>query len=349
MKNKSILKYVLIALVLIWAGKQIAFKFFPPIPAKEGFPLTQKWMTKFGSNVFDLAVAQDGTLLVRTAYLNAIDTTSGQLRWRVLLDHEVGSDAGMEREGVVYVTTPTSLLAIKLETGEIIWEEGIRGGNLVGAVSNDIILLNMYNEFLSAHDTAFGNQLWGISVGEGRLSALIWGKDVFVARNGVSSLSILTGETTWRLNRKQFKSPTLSDDLVYFSTRREVICIDPNEKVGVWIQELLYYDSRKHTIHNEILILTNPNDIRALDKINGEMLWEREITSPQNPVVIGNVVYVMEGFSRNIFAFDISTGEYLGKLYSSTPQFVFTERNYMVTSEGLLIFARGNRLFAFGE
>ena len=266
-----------------------------------------------------------------------------------MLDHEVGSDTGMERDGIIYVTTPTSLLAIKLETGEIIWEKGIRGGSLVNAVSNDIVLINSYNEFLSAHDTELGTQLWGTSIGEGTLSAFIWDKDIFVARDRVSSLSIITGEITWRLNNKQFKKTALSDDLICFSTSQEVICIDPNEKVGVWIQELPFYASRKHTVHNDILVSINPNDIRALDRTNGEMFWEREVTFPQNPVVIGNVVYVMEGFSREIFAFEISTGNYLGKLHSSIPQFVFTERNDMVTSKGLLIFARGNRLFAFGE
>lgn len=255
----------------------------------------------------------------------------------------------MEKDGVIYVTTPTSLLAIQLDTGEVIWKEHIEGGNLVIGVSEDIILLNGYGEVFSAHDAKTGKNLWKNYIGEMMVQTYIIGAEIFTARNGISTISHSTGEKTWGLNTGFITASAQSGNLIFFSTEEQVGCFDPKSKTLVWSENLPEYFYREYAFWNDALVVTAQHHIYALDRASGKILWKQNIETPANPTVVGDTIFVMEGFGREIFAFDARSGANKGSLFSSIPQLLYTERNDMIASGKFLIFARGNRLFTFSE
>ena len=102
-------------------------------------------------------------------------------------------------------------------------------------------------------------------------------------------------------------------------------------------------------MQDDILLVPELEQINAVNKETGATLWRQKIDYPLNPVIIGNTVYVMEMFSHEIFAFDLQTGAYMGKLHSSLPVLLGEDHEDMTSTNEMLFFSMQNFLYAYGQ
>jgi outer membrane protein assembly factor BamB len=141
-----------------------------------------------------------------------------------------------------------------------------------------------------------------------------------------------------------------AEGVLYISIGDEIVCFDPQTQEIIWKTSLPGYFSRKFALQGNVLLVTDKEHINALSKDTGKIIWQQgELTDPVNPIIIGNTVYVMEGFSREIFAFDLQTGKYEGKLHSSLPELLRTDRDELISDGNILLFSMQNFLYAYDQ
>lgn len=326
-------------------------KFIRPYPDRVGFPLQQIWSQNVKGDIKAISATQDGTTIFARTYsfLYAIEPESGAIRWRYIYYFQRSPKPPIAYKGIVYFADERALYAVSQSDGKEIWRARRHGSaDNVIFVSDKITLLNGVR-YLSAYETETGNYLWQTHVGSIDFNVSIIDDMVFAYGDfGVRSYSISTGEKIDDPHPANASGQVQGNGTVHFFADDTVFQYDLQERSVVWRIPMAFYTSSEFALHQNILIATDGFHIYALDNRNGIILWTANLTNPVNPVIIDNTVYVMEGFSRKIFAFDLETGKIKGALHASLPVFLRAEREDMAGAGSLLILSIKNFVYAFG-
>jgi eukaryotic-like serine/threonine-protein kinase len=162
----------------------------------------------------------------------ALDSTTGQEKWKVKLSGTTGSVTTVY-DGIVYIgtynlddLTDTYLYALDSKTGQERWKfkapaksRGIAGAV---AVTGGVAYVSTYADGLLALDAKSGQEKWRYETGSslGHAPAVAY-ETVYVREHGILyAVDAQTGKEKWRLQESDGSTsdPVIADGIVYFTS-----------------------------------------------------------------------------------------------------------------------------------
>lgn len=232
--------------------------------------------------------------------VRAFHNQTGKQIWNTSVRHRVEKDpvisGGLAYSGgVLFITSGyDEVLALNPDSGEIFWRTKISAGSRAApTVHNGRVFVIGLNNNAMALDARDGKVLWEYE--------------------GV-------GETTGLLGAS---SPAVDDNIVIAAfSSGDLVALHVENGAVVWSDSLAnslrlggmagLSDIRGLPVLNGemVLAVSFGGKMAALDKRNGNRVWQREISSAETPWVAGNSVYVLTA-DYKLVALDLSSGEIL--------------------------------------
>lgn len=321
------------------------------------FPLDQKWSHNLSNSIINsveyLSSGVNGTIIARTNdTLYSLQTDTGDILWSFPLTKQIYLPQTMVADGKVYVVDKDALWALDALTGEVIWERVLLYKNsLLVSASNTLVLVNQVSSIL-AYDAVSGNILWQLPVGRGRIQAYIDGEYVYIPDDGIMKVDSKTGEILETFGQDSIGSNDFHDGVIYYADTVSdmFFAFDVRQQIELWKVSIPYSGFPKVKVDNEYVLVGDSSFLYVTLRDDGTLVWKIEITFPQNPSLVGERLFVFGGVDHVIHAFDLRSGELVGSLRISIPGVLFVEdRRNMFSLDGLLIFARGDTLYSYGE
>jgi outer membrane protein assembly factor BamB len=354
-RNNRILSICIIGIVAALAIVHLYM--YPPLSliqlgTADDFPLEELWSQKLGNTINDLSVTEDGsTVIVRTANaIYAFDKVQGNILWKHNISPQVDYSPAVSSNAKIFVADSQSLWAFDQKGGQVIWSQSLpeSGGRIVD-VTKDVVIVNLVGYYIQAYDTQSGSLLWNIGVGRGFIQAYIDDNLGYVADQGITAVDVESGKTIWTEGADVIQSSSFSDGIIYYGSGNKIAAFNVKERTELWNLNLNLDGFTELTVGKGFLIVADTSYLYAFDKSNGRLVWKVIAEFPKNPSVIGDDLFVLEGFTRNIRVFDIDTGKDVGFLRTSFPYLLIVDRRDMLSSSNFLLFSRGNEIFAFGK
>jgi outer membrane protein assembly factor BamB len=315
--------------------------------------LKKLWSQKSGNTIDDLSISEDGTMvLVRTRNaIYALDKVSGNVIWKYDIFPQAYVSPAVSKGSKIFVADKKSLSALDPKNGLVIWNQSLSepDGRIVD-VSTDMILVNLVGYYVQAFDTETGSLLWKTGVGRGYVQAYIDDDLVYIPDHGIKAVNAESGKTIWSEGINNISYSNFSDAIIYYQSGNQIVAYDVKNRTRLWSLDLKLAGSVDLITEKGFLIVTDKSNLYVFDKINGQIKWRVTIDFPQNPSIIENQIYVLEGSKRIIRVFDLDTGQGAGSLRTSFPYPLFAVgRKDMISTSNILLFSRGNEVFAFGR
>lgn len=344
----SVIAVLLILLLVFW-GHILGTSY-----TNKDFPLSEKWSLRLGGNIQHLSLVDNQILLVMTrTKLFALDGTSGDIFWEHDLHWQTMTKPALAQNGLVFLTDEQGISALDQSDGNILWQQPVsRAQNAqIVSVSDDVVAVG-YPPYLNVHDVASGVLLWSEPVCRERVEPYIYGGNVYVPCYGVAAMDIGTGEIVWEIESPdRIWHAGYADGVMYSSPdRRAVIAFDLESHETLWRTPLDSKRMQEFKIVGEYLLLTDYEKFCVLQRTDGYIFWCADTGwKIQNPVLMGGVGYIFNGPQTVMYAFDATDGTKIGELVLAKFGFITIYRQLLVSSDELLFFAHGEKIFAFGE
>lgn len=322
---------------------------------KAGFELKEQWGENFGKGInkrdilLPSPVVSNNKIFVMDSkgVVSAFALDSGKLLWNNTLSakNNAFKDVKSRASGlaidnnVLYATTGFGgVFAMNAETGQPKWRISLESPiRIAPAVTDKMLLVQTVDNSLYALDKNTGKEFWKFNVAHedtviagGAVPAYDEEDNVIVAgfSNGeIVVLNATVGTPLWT-------SMLVSNDEVRATTEINTIGSYPIVQEGI------------------IYAISNSDTLVSLDMRTGDKLWEKEIGSMQNMLLVGdylfaisnkNVLFAVEKYSGDIM-WSTDVKEFLeedqdgGEIYAAPP--------LMINSQILLAFSNG-KVFKF--
>jgi outer membrane protein assembly factor BamB len=243
---------------------------------------------------------------------------SGACIWKTQVGSaSLGGGVSLDGKGKVFVTSGSAeLKALDTKNGKILWSSKLSHPTHQAPVyaQDRVFCLNTQNQ-LEVFDSCKGSFLWDQRGTPKELSFLggsapaVDQQDVIVGYSAkeISSLNIRSGDPAWFLNDQDsffdalqkigdiHALPIIDSHRVYLFTSENFSCLD--RKTGNCIWKKPFAGTQTPLVLNHtIYLITNHNQILALDKSSGEILWEKKMSceaqiSAFGPIAAGERLY----------------------------------------------------------
>lgn len=340
----SILALILFALVNHFA--------YVPLDTSE-FPLSPKWSSYLGGNIVALSSTDNGRLIFArtTGSLYALDSTSGQEVWQFPLSRQVEPSLAIAHNEIVYVADSKKIYALSQKNGSIYWSQFLpeSTGQVMG-VYDDYILVNNRNFDVRAYNAATGSLLWTFPAYWYHSMAFVSEDKVYIPKNGLYEIDINTGTVITKQKSDAIFDAEVDGELIYYLTSKNVVSYNVQNDLEIWRHEIVLskYGHPRLKINDRFVIVGDMEFLTVLEKDTGQLIWKVQISEPLNPSIIGENVFVMEGYNRVVRVFRLATGNEIGDLKTSKYHFFLLEsRQDMIAVNNLLILSRGKELLCF--
>ena len=322
------------------------------------FPLEPKWSAKMSDKVYAFSTSENGIVFAQSPYsVNALDASNGKLLWKFLTKGGTSSSSALN--GIVYVCDKTFLYALKEDDGTKIWERSLliwNTGTIIDILEG-VILLHDSGGLLSAYNTQNGDFLWDVSTQKGNRYIAFIDPNHNIVYNfsyfAIQALDALTGKELWQISDNQFASGFYDNGVIFRAYSTGMNAFDIQSKSILWEKQMDTFDSynAKYISVDKNIIIATPVTMLSIQKTNSMVKWQKNYTDdiPNRPTIIGNQLFIMEGFSRVIRVYDADTGAEIGGLRISPPVFAAVDREEMTTINNMLIFANGKIVYAYGK
>jgi outer membrane protein assembly factor BamB len=300
MKIKQVLLLTALAVACL-AGMSVFLGEFPDGPLAEG---RLEWLAHPTSPALPTGVFQ-------TAPIWTVETP------------DLITSTPATRDGIVYLRTQQSLLALDSRTGESIWSTEAEGpGGLTPApiAMGEVVVTTMSRSRVAAFDRTSGDLIW-VSSGDGpsseSIAAMTTAMDtVFVARNLVSlaGYAATDGSLAWAdmVSGRGTQALTTDGHAVYSSLAYTLGAYDASSGQVLWSQDWDEFLGPVAATDGVVYVASETwPGILALDAQNGRTLWEARYSrlEPYNIeclVVSGDRLYLAES---RMLALSSATGE----------------------------------------
>ncbi|MBP5698656.1 MAG: PQQ-like beta-propeller repeat protein [Alphaproteobacteria bacterium] len=278
---------------------------------KAGFTLKEQWAANFGKgiNKRDIIMAAPVVMNNKIYVMDSRGTVSafglkdGKRIWDNKLKANIGGfkDTKSRASGLavdnntLYATTGFGgVFAMSADTGKSKWRRVMESPiRIAPTITASMLLVQTVDNTLYALDKNTGKELWKFSVAHedtviagGASPAYDPEENVVVA--GFSNGEIVVLNST--VGTPLWSSMLVANKQVSSSTEINTIGACPIVENGV------------------IYAISNSNSMLALDMRSGDKLWEKEIGSMQNMLLVGNYLFVIS--NRNIlYAVDKESGD----------------------------------------
>lgn len=322
---------------------------------KAGFSLKEQWAENFGKGISkrDILLAAPVTnsnsvfVMDSTGLVSAFNLANGSRVWKNNLTADIGGfketksrASGLAVDGnLLYATTGFGgIFAMNTETGLPKWRKVMESPiRIAPAIAGNMLLVQTVDNKLYALDKQTGQELWRFGVAHedtviagGATPAYDEEDNTVVAGFSNGEIVVLNANTG---------TPLWSEMLV--SNKQAVSSTDINT-IGAYpiIQEGIIY------------AISNSNFMTALDMRSGDKLWEKEIGSMQNMLMVGNylfvisnknVLYSIEKYSgKTMWQLDIR--QHLSDEEEKESSMVYAAQPLMLNGDILLAFSNGKIL-----
>ncbi len=360
---KKIIQVLLVLLILSIASVIVRQYKYEQITPKalgdHGFPLTEKWSLCIGDKIQEISTDGNQIIIVKTnKELSAYDLVSGDLIWITPLKKQIESFPAMTAGNRVFVSDNENLWAFDLITGKILWKNPLEDNvkTWIPDASDEFVLLNSISDRVFVFDAKSGKRLWETQGARGWTQAHIYDEKVFIVDYGVKAFEATSGDLLWELNNNSTTTglSVMKNEILYFMEFPnyegfDLVAYNTKIKKELWRRGFVDNHPRKLYIYDDILYLPQNNALYQLNTKTGEINWNKPFSDPTNLSVIDGNIYVLEQFNRVIHALNIENGAELGSLEISTPRFLSTETQEMISAESSLVFSRGCEIFIYGK
>jgi len=354
-KKTQIILLSLVIIIFALVASGIFDWYVYPALDTSNFPLKQIWLSHLDAPILELSVDDIGLFIfARTAHaLYAIDAATGQEIWRFPINNQVVTSPSISHNGIVYIADKKNLWALNQKNGNIIWSQSLlepRGK--VEAVTDFLIFINNRNTDIGSYDAKTGSLIWTFPLYWYHPKYYIRENKIYIPYAG-SGLYIIDTSTDkqYILNKADsiFDS-SLHGNHIYYITLHNIVAFNTKNETETWRRELVFSknDYPRLGMYEQIIFVEGTESLTALDSKTGDLDWTTSISYPTNPSVIGDTVFVMEGYSRIIRALQIATGKQIGQLRTSSYHFVIADgQRDMIAADNRLIFSRGKEILCF--
>lgn len=335
----------------------IASEYFWPIEIdKKGFPLEKKWHTRLSDKALELSTSEDGIIFALSPYsLNAIDSHTGTLLWKFITNKRTMWAPAISKNDLVYFADNEYIRALDEKTGTIVWKQGVGYPNTISIVdaSSKIVLVHSMANAIFAYDALTGDLLWSVPVGRGLINAVIDDRNetVCIFDHGLNVVNAISGKSIWQ--RVGDVEGLYENGILYTTDKTGIQALDPQTRSIVWNsaarEAAPAYLSPKLLIHDEYFVVLSTNHVNVFQKDKGALQWSAQVGNAQSPAVLGDTLFVLGLFSRQIYSFDIKTGNKTGTLQLSLPVMMAAEHHNITAINELLVFSNGKNIYAYGK
>ncbi|MDI5984738.1 outer membrane protein assembly factor BamB [Halomonas sp. M4R5S39] len=283
-----------------------AGKVEPQYPPKdlEGFEesvsLNTAWSERVGSGLgrasYPIAPARDGDAVFAAderGRLMALDADDGDTRWEVDLEVPVSSGLTAVANRVYLGTRNGEVLAIDQRDGEVLWRARVPSEVLAAPQpSQQLLVVQSVDGSVTALDRANGEGRWTYSTTRPALTLRGTGTPMVI--DPVTFAGMPNGRLVTLDNRN---GQPLWDMRIAVPQGRS----DIDRLVDLAAQPVLTPDGR--------LFVTSYNGrLVALEATQGEVLWERELSSYLTPILVGDFLFTVNEASH-VIALDANSGD----------------------------------------
>jgi outer membrane protein assembly factor BamB len=318
---------------------------------QDNFPLVEKWSTHLDGKVEALSTSNNEIVLARTKYaLYALNIESGETIWRQDLSWQADPQPALANKDMVYAVGGKIVNALSKTDGSIIWQQSVYGFAASATDVSENLLVVEDGGNINIYNASKGNLLQKTPACRAVAQAYISSDSVFVPCNGILGINISTGMNSWWEEDKGIIGNTgYSDGVIYFSQGEpDIVGFDLNNGKELWRTPIVIDGFESFDVFNDLLVFADFTKFCAFNRIEGRKLWcVDDVAYPQNPNVIGEIVYLFNGNHKEITAYEIMTGKLIGELKMNNFNFFSTYQKLMTSSKDLLLFANGQDIFAF--
>ncbi len=253
-----------------------------------------------GEKILSQPIISNNKLFFLDALSNvyAFDLVNKKLNWKKNLvikkdkGHNIGGGIAVD-ENFLFISSPyAEILCVDLKTCKIIWKKNTQTPIIASPtlVENKVIILTLDNRTL-VFDKSNGNLIWehqGIQnptsiIGQPKVA--VDGNLVLTpySNGDVFALNLTNGAEIWKQS---------SVNIEQSETSNSFTDIDANPVV----------------LKNLVVIASTSGKIFALNKKNGNQVWEQYLNTTQTPLVNGNSIYVIHN-NKEIINLDLKNGK----------------------------------------
>ena len=314
------------------------------------FPLEEKWSVHLPNSIEAISVDGDIIFARTTDALYALHIDAGRILWSHKLSWQPAPKPAIARNGVVYVADGKTLWVLNEKNGSIAWKYSVSYYTAsVADVSNKFVVLwdlNFYDVINSLDGSTILKIPYSCRAYE---PAYIDGSNVNFICRAIITIDIPSGNKIMAEKAGGMGGNTgEGDGIIYYSPSQPlIVAFDTRSQSKIWQTPKSISGIEHFNVWRDYLFFTDLDEFCALQRKDGEILWCSPIQYPQNPTVIGDVVYIFNGNSTQIAAINIENGKITGKLTLGNFNFFSTYRELMASSGGWLIFGSNREIFAF--
>lgn len=251
------------------------------------------------SSRFDFPPVTDDEVMVlveRDGEVSAMDTTSGEMRWRVRLSKPIVSTPTMAGDRVLVADARRNLWALSLADGSARWVRQF--DDMVTdspAVSGDTVVVPTDDRRVTALDLADGSTSWTTQHSTSvRTAPAVDGDQVVVADRGgeVTAYAVEDGTVRWSrsLEGGTLAGPTVADGRVIVGDDEGVIYALATETGDVdWQERTIFYPSEGFAAGNgAVLSIGDGLRVEAYDLDDGAERWSFAIDASTSATIVGD-------------------------------------------------------------
>ncbi len=318
------------------------------------FPLRQQWSVNLKEKIQGLSTNGDQIIFARTMRkLSAINVSSGKILWEHSLTRQAISEPAIEYKGIVYVADSKSILAFDQVNGREIWSvPAPTSVAKVKSVSKDVVAVES-GPYIYTYSVTDGSLLWAHPACRyGGVQAYVDNFLVYIpCINRISAMDALSGEMAWEEEIPYTVTEVAyQDGVMYYSPERNsVSAYNLRDRKRIWETFFQGEGYRQFKIYGDKVYVIGSDKVCALPIATGAQMWCIDLKESQNPTVIGNSLYVFNGYQNSISEFNISSGQKIGDLTVRNLKFFIIRRELMLSVEDILVFGSDNRVFGYKE
>ncbi|VAX00305.1 hypothetical protein MNBD_GAMMA22-100 [hydrothermal vent metagenome] len=266
-------------------------------------PQTKIWSVLQNHTTFEPVCVDQYILIGSHDGLYAINSSTGIVHWSVGKGAVLYSPVVIN--GFVYVSSQDGKIQkLQLDSGKLVWEKQLNNWLYPPVVTGNRIIVGGGNSKLYAFDTKTGKLLWLRHIGQELVYRPIEAKTniVIITTYGseVIALNVKTNRIIWSIkNTSAAYTPVVNNEQLFYGDQNGIIrAVNLETGNENWHTQLngviRSIPAIDFTHSNTVWIGTERGQLTALNKTNGSIQWQKQLTESivHSPLPIKNRVYL---------------------------------------------------------
>jgi outer membrane protein assembly factor BamB len=267
------------------------------------------WSFKTDSLIWTSPALADGLVYFSSnAYYYALDSQTGQEKWKLALTDSASSPAIVD--GVLYFSVGNQLVALDGQTGQPKWKVSPGQGSLCGSptVTGGVVYINS-QDYLYALDGQTGQTKWKFANElKSSSSPAVADGTVYFGNIYLYALDSRSGALKWKFNThgQIDSSPAVADGVVYVASYGGILsAVDSQTGQPKWEFKAAGETVASPAVAGELVYFSGDRTFYALDGRSGQVVWTFETGAKieSSPAIADDTVYLGSS-DRYLYALD---------------------------------------------